>query len=90
MRTADSVGQVFQPVRREGQTVNEWGTNKRMRTADGRQRRTGFPACQTGGADRQRMGNEYTNVDRGRQTAVGQAFQPVRWEGQTVNEGGNE
>jgi hypothetical protein len=30
-------GQAFQPVG-EGQTVNEWGTNKRMRAADGRPR----------------------------------------------------
>jgi len=41
------VGRAFQSA--GGRTVNEWGTNQRMETAD-----------------------------RGRQTAVAQAFQPVR------------
>jgi len=47
---------------------------------DGRWSGKGFPACQ----ERQTVnewGNESTNADRGRQTAVGQAFQPVRGEG---------
>jgi hypothetical protein len=72
-------------------TVNEWGTNKRMQTADGRQqtadrRRTGFQPV--GG----QAVNEWGSTDRGpqtaggRQTLVGRAFQPVR----DVNKWGNE
>jgi len=47
-----AAGRASQPV--EEQTVNEWGTNKRIQTADrgmddgqwtADRRRTGFPAC---------------------------------------------
>jgi hypothetical protein len=43
---ADGVGQAFQPVRGEGEPSTNGETNKRMRTADGRGRRTGFRGCQ--------------------------------------------
>jgi hypothetical protein len=76
-RRVDGGGGGF-PVCEEGQTVNEWGTNKRIWTAD---RRVdggggGFPACEEEQTVNE-WGNEYTNEDRRRQTAVGQAFQPV-------------
>ena len=47
-----------------GERISE--SDRGPRTADGSS--TGFPASQ-GGANRQRMGNESTNGDRGRQTA---------------------
>jgi len=71
------IAQAFEPV--GGETVNEWGTNKRMETTDHRQQtavcRTGFPA-------RQRM-------DGGQQwTAAAQPNLSVL-PGDTVNEGEN-
>jgi len=69
LQTADDLGQVFQPVRGEGEPSTNGGTNQRMRTADGRRRRTGFRGCQRGGGTVNEWGNESTNVDRGRQTA---------------------
>jgi hypothetical protein len=55
--------------------------DRRPRTADGS--RTGFPAC-----EEERTVNEggIETADRGRQTAVGRAFQPVGK--RTVNEWG--
>jgi hypothetical protein len=58
MKTVDggrqtAIGQAFQLVGK--QTVNEWGTNKRMETAD--RRRTGVPACQKTSIERGAMKN---------------------------------
>jgi hypothetical protein len=74
------VGQAFQPVRRSGPSTNGERINEcGPRTADGRPRRAGFPACQGG-----QTVNEWGTNQRirprtagGRQIAVGQAFQPV-------------
>jgi ribosomal protein L34 len=80
-----AVGRAFQPVGKR--TVNEWGTNKRMKTTDGRPAvgRAFQPVRKSRPSTNGERINEY-----GRQTAewtaAGEAFQPVRE--QTVNEWG--
>ncbi len=93
-RLYPNCGRAGFPACEEERTVNEWGTNQRIRpqTADGRPRNGRWTVDRgrwhgrlsglSGRANRQRMGNESTNqtADRGRQTA--------NQGGQTVNEWG--